>query len=325
MMKISIAMCTFNGADFLQQQLESFLVQTLLPSEIIICDDGSVDNSILIINNFRSSVPFPVLLTVNSQNIGSTKNFEKAISLCTGEVIALADQDDIWHPHKLHSIAEAFMQDFEVGMVFSDADIVDIDLNGLGYTLWQRLGFHQIKQKVVANGHGFELLLQKQFVTGATMAFRSSLRELMIPISPRWVHDGWISLLAGAVSRISIISEPLIMYRQHPGQQLGAAHKSMTHKIHYSREKDSTYFRELAYQYQDAFDRLEECVSVKDLDKKRRVQGKVQHLMTRANINDLRWARIPIILREFLNGDYHRYSGGLYSLAKDLLGIVYHR
>ena len=320
-MKLSIAMCTFNGGDFLKQQLDSFLDQTLLPGELVICDDGSTDDSMLIIEEFSVHAPFPVQLHINSKNLGSTKNFEKAISLCTGDIIALADQDDVWYPHKLQAIADVFILDDEIGMVFSDADVVDADLKKMGYMLWQKYHFDGARQKNVLSGHEFELFMKNQYATGATMAFRSNLRALMLPISSRWVHDGWISLLASAVSKVSVIAEPLIMYRQHSAQQIGAGRKNVAQKISASTLKNSDYYRKLVCQYQEAFDRLNELAMVKDYCQQRKMQAKLNHLIARAKINDLGFTGLPIIAVELLSKRYHRYSSGFVSMTKDLVGL----
>ena len=93
---LSVAMCTYNGSRHLSEQLESIGTQTRLPDELVICDDCSSDDTIRIIERFSASAPFAVRLEINTQNLGSTKNFEKAIRLCQGDLIALADQDDVW-------------------------------------------------------------------------------------------------------------------------------------------------------------------------------------------------------------------------------------
>jgi glycosyltransferase involved in cell wall biosynthesis len=94
-MKISIAMCTYNGAAFLPAQLQSILTQSRRPDEIIICDDRSTDDTRSILETFKNESPIPVILNINDQNLGSVRNFERAINLCTGDVIALSDQDDV--------------------------------------------------------------------------------------------------------------------------------------------------------------------------------------------------------------------------------------
>jgi len=107
MTKISIAMATYNGERFIRQQLDSFARQTLLPSELIICDDGSTDSTVSIINEFVPSAPFPVVIVHNPARLGYTANFLQAAQKCQGELIAFSDQDDEWLPQKLARILQA--------------------------------------------------------------------------------------------------------------------------------------------------------------------------------------------------------------------------
>ena len=130
-MKLSIAMCTYNGASYLQEQLDSFLWQTRLPDEIVVCDDCSQDETVEILKEFAANSPFPVHLHVNKTNLGLTKNFEKAIGKCTGDIIFLSDQDDVWLPERLEKFEAAFQKDADVGLVFCDAYLVNEKLESL--------------------------------------------------------------------------------------------------------------------------------------------------------------------------------------------------
>jgi len=145
-MRISIAMCTYNGAQYLQRQLDGFSTQTLPPYELIVCDDGSTDGTIELINRFKNEVPFPVTLITNSQNIGSTKNFEQAISLCQGDLIALSDQDDEWPANKLADFASLFETIPHALAAFSNADLIDSDSAPLGRSLWEGVYFSPSSQ-----------------------------------------------------------------------------------------------------------------------------------------------------------------------------------
>src|SRR6266481_8759069 len=138
---ISVAMCTYNGGRFLAEQLESIAVQTRLPDELVVCDDRSTDESVEIVRNFARHAPFPVQLEINEENLGSTKNFEKAISLCQGEIVALADQDDVWYRHKLDWIEKAFARSSAPVAAFSDADLIDNDSRSLDARLWSSFSF----------------------------------------------------------------------------------------------------------------------------------------------------------------------------------------
>src|SRR5579862_2176323 len=107
---ISVAMCTFNGERFVSAQLESIATQSRPPDEVVICDDGSSDGTQEIVRKFALSSPFPIRFAVNPRNLGSTKNFEQAISRCEGAIVALADQDDVWYRYKLERIEKAFLR-----------------------------------------------------------------------------------------------------------------------------------------------------------------------------------------------------------------------
>ena len=96
-MNLSIALATYNGAVYLKEQLESIAAQTRTPDELVISDDQSTDDTLRVIEEFAATAGFPVRLSVNEANLGIAKNFEKAISLCRGDLIFLSDQDDVWH------------------------------------------------------------------------------------------------------------------------------------------------------------------------------------------------------------------------------------
>ncbi len=216
-------MCTYNGARFLHEQLESINSQKRLPDELIVSDDCSTDDTLKIVREFSEVSEFPVKILQNEQNLGSTKNFEKAIGYCTGDIVALSDQDDLWLPHKIERIMAVFEEDPRVGLVFSDALLTDERMRPIGLRLWTET-FRPADRRKFTNGQALDVLLQYNVVTGATMAFRSALCPAImpIPVLTDYIHDGWISLIAALSSEIRFIREPLIKYRQHPGQQLGA-------------------------------------------------------------------------------------------------------
>src|SRR5215207_2575561 len=217
-------MCTYNGAEFLAAQLESILAQSRQPDEVVICDDASTDETEALLKQFAATSPVPVSLHFNDTNLGTIKNFEQAISLCTGDVIALSDQDDVWRSDKLQLIDDAFNKSPSAGLVFSDAEIVDENLKPLNRRMWDEVGFDAHKRKLVRTGRALEVLIPGWTVTGATMAFRSQFVKLSLPIPDgiAMIHDGWIALTIAAVADVVALDEPLIKYRQHAQQQIGA-------------------------------------------------------------------------------------------------------
>src|ERR1700678_75351 len=123
--RISVALCTYNGERFLSQQLASVQQQTRLPDEVVVCDDQSTDGTVEMVRAFAASVSFPVRIFENERNLGFAANFERAIGLCEGNLIALSDQDDIWYPVRLERSEQEFTAHPEAGLVFSDADVID--------------------------------------------------------------------------------------------------------------------------------------------------------------------------------------------------------
>lgn len=318
--RISIALCTYNGASLLHRQLESIANQTLPPDELVVCDDASTDETPQILSSFQAVAPFPVRLHVNRTNCGSTANFEQAINLCQGDLIALADQDDAWLPHKLEAIEQRFAAFPEIGAVFSDAVVVDEEWHPLGYTLWQHVGFSPARQEMVDEGQSLEALLKHLVVTGATLAFRSQLREVISPIPPLWIHDAWIALLIAGGPGLKAIPEPLILYRQHGGNQIGARQPSLAERFHeaLSLDRNTYYGGELA-RYEAARARLKKFPRHLRPDTLSLLDAKIAHLQHRSALPNNRLLRLPFVLVELIKGGYHRYSYGWEVAVKDLL------
>lgn len=229
---ISIAMCTCNGELFLLEQLESIVKQTVLPDELIICDDQSTDGTLKIIQDFQRKTSFNIRIYSNNSKLGPTKNFEKAISLCLENMIVLSDQDDFWFPNKLEKMFRVFKNQPKTGYLFSDAIIVDEKLQNSSFTIWERISFDFMQRKDYRQGQQLKVSLKHNVVTGATIAFRAELRKLILPIPEQWIHDAWIALLLSAANiKGTFIEEPLIKYRQHSNQFIGTKALSFNEQI----------------------------------------------------------------------------------------------
>jgi len=317
-------MCTYNGAEFLPEQLESIASQTRQPDQIVICDDASTDKTQFIINGFAGKSSLPIAVHTNTQNVGSIKNFERAIGLCTGDVIALSDQDDVWREDKLQLIEKAFDRSEKIGLVFSDAEVVDEKLNPLGLRMWDEVGFDVHKRKLLANGRALDVLITGWTVTGATMAFRSNYKTLSLPIPTniQMIHDGWIALTVAAVADVVTIDEPLIKYRQHERQQIGAPTRLPKAAKASALEalKRSNPSTELHNILETLEQRLMDHRNEFDCRKALAFAGDyARHLDARANLPQRRLNRLPTILRELLTWRYHEYANGFKSAAKDLV------
>jgi len=224
-MTISVALCTYNGSAFLGEQLQSIFDQGRKVDEIIICDDISNDGTIKIIKEFDFKYPGIIKLHINQKNLGSKYNFEKAISLTTGDYILLSDQDDIWIPSKVETIINHFERNKDIQLVFSNGDLIDEYGKDLNSTLWDKWDFNStLREQWRNNGNAYnDLFTNKNKVTGATVALKEELKKDILPfkLPEGYWHDAWMALHAAKNNGLYFIEESLIKYRIHPGQLVG--------------------------------------------------------------------------------------------------------
>ena len=219
--RISVALGTYNGERYLPAQLASIVAQTRLPDELVAADDGSTDATVALLQEFARTAPFPVRVMQNQRNLGSTRNFEQLCSLCTGDLIALSDQDDVWYPQRLERSEQALETHPEAGLVFSNADLIDEAGNPLDGSLWHFSGFTGSTQQALRDGDD-TLPVRMRFVTGATVMFRARLRSCF-PAEPGWIHDEWLAAAVPLYADLLPLGDRLIQYRRHAAQQVGPA------------------------------------------------------------------------------------------------------
>ena len=229
-MKISVAIGTYNGEKFLNAQLESILQQTIPVHEIIVCDDHSGDDTINILREFEVSYPSLFKIFANEKNLGVVKNFEKAISLCTGDIIFLADQDDVWNNNKVESVLNFFRNNINCYGVFSDAELIDDTLTLNNKTLWELLQFNEALS-IDTNPDIFRyLLLYRNVVTGACLAVKREALDFILPFPTdgKMLHDQWIGLKLGEYNKIGLIKQTLLKYRLHSAQETKSIWQNFT-------------------------------------------------------------------------------------------------
>jgi glycosyltransferase involved in cell wall biosynthesis len=258
---VSIAMCTYNGEAYLGQQLESIAAQELPPDELIVCDDVSTDRTVALLQDFAKNVPFEVKVVPNQTNLGYRKNFAQAVHLCTQEVIAFCDQDDIWYPQKLARIEQRMRRDPGIGGVFSNGDLIDSESRPLGRTLWESFRFDSEEQLRLSSGAAVEVLLRRNVVTGMAFAFRSSMKELLLTAPDSWIHDAWLAIQIAIRSRLFADPEPLVGYRIHVAQQVSVP-TSTRGKVDWVRQHGlQSYLAEVHRRNLDEYMRTEEQFS----------------------------------------------------------------
>ncbi len=317
---LSVALCTYNGARYLAEQLASIAGQTRRPDELVVCDDRSEDATADVVRAFAANAPFPVRFSVNAHNVGSTKNFEGAVARCTGDLIALADQDDVWQPGKLAALELALGAAADAAGVFSDARLVDEAGQPLGQTLWSAVDVGPDVRAALRGGRGLRVLMRKSAVTGATLVFRASYRPFLLPIAPEAVHDAWIALLLAAVAPIVSVAEPLVDYRQHGGNQIGAAAPTWRDRIRtVRRPRPMASVADFAAWLTAAHARLSvRGVVLLDPEALGLLGEHAAHLRGRASLPPRRFGRLRPVWREWRSGRYARFSNGLVSALKDV-------
>jgi glycosyltransferase involved in cell wall biosynthesis len=203
-MKVSVAMATYNGEKYLEQQIDSILSQLGKEDELIISDDHSSDRTLTIIERYLKE-DTRVKLFMNEEK-GVTSNFENAIKRTQNEIIFLSDQDDIWKPEKVKTVKEYYEKNPTIKMIMSDITVVD---NQLNTTIESFYEFRGSRAGVLKN------IIKNSYI-GCAMSFRKELKTKILPI-PRNVpmHDIWIGLVADMYKSALLIPEKLIYYRRH--------------------------------------------------------------------------------------------------------------
>ena len=317
--KISIAMATYNGARFLKEQLDSIAAQIRLPDELIICDDGSTDETPDLINKFINNSPFPIKLILNKINWGYAKNFEKAIQLCEGDIVALADQDDIWYPNKLMRIQEIFENQDKIGLVFSNSQLINEVGIEVGRTLWERGGFNK-KRETAFRSNPFLEIIKGPLITGMTTAFRTKYIPKIIPIGKSWHHDAWIALLMSLLTKVEPIPEILQAYRVHNSQQTYVPLKGKLPRA--SIQERAKRFQEASIRYEIIARHIyswNDNILIQYAVPILKNKAKNKRVRAMAYSKNIYW---HVILKELFSGGYHKYASGWRGALGDILRIA---
>lgn len=322
--RVSVALCTHNGELYLEEQLRSILEQTLLPIEVIVSDDASTDDTLEIVHRMWHGLPDSaprLVVLANATALGVTSNFEQAVSACTGDFIALSDQDDVWVAERLETIIAKFESRPQLSLVFSDAQLVAESGESLGTSLFEALEISAADLDAIRSGDAFATLLRRNLVTGATAVFRRSLLQDAAPFDPAWVHDEWLAIIAAAMGEIDWLPARLIDYRQHGTNQIGVVAPTLAYKVRRMLEPRGDRTRDLARRAAGLVERLESL----DVDAGlvQLARGKLRFESFRAELAESRLRRICPVLSESRSGDYKRFaSRGRADILRDLLQPV---
>lgn len=330
--RISVALGTHNGADYLAEQLGSILAQTRAVDEIVLSDDASRDGTVelaerLVVEHRERTGPVVPELRVlrNDPPLGVTANFEQALAEASGDLIALCDQDDVWRPDRIERALAALEARPGVELVASDARLVDGAGAPLDLRLFETLG---IDEQAVARLERtpFDELLRRNLLTGATMLVRRELVARARPFPSSWVHDEWLAMVAATGGGVAVVPEPLIDYRQHGANQIGVTKLRIDGKLGRLRAPRTARNARLLARAADLAARLPAIVVARDPDAPRAVEravaDKLEHERARSALPAGRLARLAPVLREWRTGRYVRYGRGPQDVLRDLVQPV---
>ena len=215
---ISLAMPTYNGGKYLREQLDSIYAQTMLPDEVIVVDDCSTDDTISILEEYKDR--YGLKFYRNDINLGYNKNFEKAITLCSGDYIALADQDDIWLPSKIEKCYN----------VIKDADL-NIPLLVSCFNSTNKSILDNAKENDCGIIGTWKHNLSRYTSQGCTLMFNRKLIEYIIPFHPTIMYDAYIGFVASLLGNRFYIGEKLMYYRIHNNNSFASQNVSLKERL----------------------------------------------------------------------------------------------
>jgi len=219
--KISVAMATYNGGLYIYEQLMSIIQQTKKVDEIVISDDGSADNTLNIINSIaRENKETSIIVLHNKNNHGPRGNFENAIQNCSGDLIFLSDQDDIWYPEKVEKVIEVFSCNCDANLVCHNAVLVDKNGDQIEGTFNSRLMIDTSNSekrvyKLERNKY-LERAVSAPLINGMVLCMSNKLKAMILPFPKTYSsHDWWIMFVGVNNNTCYYLDEVLTKYRLH--------------------------------------------------------------------------------------------------------------
>ena len=314
-MKISVAIAACRGGRFIGAQLASIAAQSRLPDEVIICDDGPDEATALAVRQFSGELP--LTYQINPVPLGVTGNFNKVLSLATGEVVFLCDQDDVWYPQKIAEMSRFFASGEVIG-VFCDSDIADENGKVAGITHLETRGYGYLRNEPAGVWQGQLAASCRCFpAAGHDMAVSAALLKRVLPLPELPAcHDNYLGVAGAALGAWRICPCSLGIFRRHGESCSGAGQKmSLAAQWRAARQsvKDNTFAWNAAL-FQAVAERLPELP-----DKTRMMLLKrAEYSQHRAEMNTNWWKRLPLICREIRSGNYRKFGHGWKNVVQDL-------
>lgn len=326
-MEVTVAMITYNGAEYIREQLNSILTQNLKPDEVVISDDGSTDGTLDILYEFRDRYPDLIRIDAHGQGLGPNKNSWRSLQQSTGDLVGMADQDDVWHPDKLKRQVAAFQNNPDISISCHDLQVTDKELTPLT-TLWETKGYDI--EEYLSIEEWLPRFTRSTFIARPTMVIRSDLIPLLKPPSEDWLHDHLIGIIAATQGSLHLIDKPLLQYRQHDANDRGApVNFSPAEYIKFyinNRDQINGIPSKRLDRWQEAAQHLQ-SYSNEELNGYKpavmeEIHNHVEYHKSRARCfttNEPHWRKLKLIAQNYLNGYYQEYSRSTLSMVKDIV------
>ncbi|MBK8750855.1 MAG: glycosyltransferase [Candidatus Competibacteraceae bacterium] len=316
-----VIICTYNGAAFVVEQLDSILKQTTTVNKISIYDDHSPDDTVLQIHNFLNQLPPDqqclFTIQVNSVNLGYALNFISAIKRSTKDILFLCDQDDIWERDKVEVILSLF-HNYNPDMVFSDGSLINQygrKLDKVSVLESYGLNQHLILQ---FRNSAFKLLTKRNYINGAAAAIRRVAAQNALPLPCDMPHDYWLAIWCSLHNGIVATPKSLYRYRQHQTNVIGMGSSNPLYIwLGIWRQPNAPRERELRI-WKAVTDRIESLPCQKEIEYAHCKLNWLSHVITNDKKNLLRALEI---LKSALNGNYRSYSSS-HALLRDIVSLI---
>ncbi len=317
MLDYSVALCTYNGSRYIAEQLNSIINQTIKPLEIVVSDDSSTDNTIMIVESILNKSGIKYKIIYNPGRHGVASNFYNAIINTTSSIVFTSDQDDVWYERKAELMLKEYELHPEALLIFSDGELVDSNLEPLRCSLWESVG---ITNKRLQEKNWFDYMLKNCIISGSAMCFRRELIAKLPEIPNEWLHDSWIAWFAVAQNGLFSCNYKLYKYRQHGNNVVGMSPKYSffkRFKIWQENMKSIEGTRETRWRrYEVLFLNMGELFSDTE---KCKLKECVHFWKVLYDLPVGRLKQFYIITNLLMQGYYHKYYTGFIGYLRDII------
>ena len=307
---ISVALCTYNSGDYIDVQLRSILDQDLPVTEVVVGDDGSTDGTVDRIRAIAAEHPHGsvVRIAFTERAGGVVANFSRTLSACAGDVIALSDHDDAWHPAKTATLVPRLTETGQRAMIFTDARLIDGDGEPTGRTLFEAYAVSDSELGAVREREAPSALIRRNIVTGATAMLTRDLLEPALPIPDGFIHDEWLAFMAATLGTLEVETTPLIDYRVHGSNQIGVPPSSLWGQVRVAMRARRSRYGVLGGRARVLRERLAHHVPPASEETLTLLDEKAAFEDARAHMPAFWPARLPGIFKRYRRGDYARFT-----------------